>query len=164
MKVYTVHEPANPASDRIDRAGQLVFVGDGFDWSAALFAPFRLAAGRLWTGLVIYAVAVCVVVALLSAIGASPGWVAVAVVALHVILGFEYNELRRSSLDAGGWANVGTVAGRTRAECERRFFDMWLPGQPMISRLRSGHEPAPQPAPLPSVASPPQPRPAWRLW
>jgi len=164
MRVYTVHEPANSASDRLDRAETLVFVGDGFDWLAALFAPFRLAGSGLWTGLLIYIAALAASSALLSAIGASASWITLALFALHVVAGFEFNELVRTRLDARGWTNVGTVSGRTRAECERRFFDTWLPSQPMIAGLRTSHEAAPKPAELPAVASPTQPKSKWRPW
>lgn len=164
MKVYTVHEPGNPASDRLDRAETLVFVSDGFDWPAALFAPFRLAGSKLWTGLVIYVAALAAASALLSAIGASAGWITLALLALHVIAGFEYNELRRTSLDAAGWTNVGTITGRNRAECERRFFDNWLDRQPMLAGLRTHREPAPHPADLPAIAAPAQPKSKWRPW
>ena len=57
MKVYTVHEPQAPASDRLDRAENLSFVGDGFHWTAALFAPLVLIGQQLWLGVAIYAAA-----------------------------------------------------------------------------------------------------------
>jgi len=165
MRVYTVHEPASAASDRLDRAETLIFVGDGFDWLAALFAPFRLAVSGLWMGLLIYVAALAASSALLSAIGASAAWITLTLFALHVVAGFEFNELVRSRLDARGWTNVGTVSGRTRAECERRFFDTWLPSQPMISNWRAQHEPASQPPVPPAVAAvPAQPKSKWRPW
>jgi hypothetical protein len=164
MKVFTVHEPANPAADRLDRAEHLTFVSDGFHWSAALFAPFMLAGAQLWYGFAAYVVALASVCALLSALGASPAWITLAVIALHVVVGFEYSELHRASLDAKGWSTVGTVAGRSRNECERRFFENWLPSQPMLSGLRTHHKTAPQSADLPAVASPMQTKSRWRPW
>ena len=164
MKVFTVHEPQQPASDRIDRAEHLTFVSDGFHWTAAIFAPFMLAAAQLWVGLGIYAIALAAVWALLSAIGASSAWIMLAIIALNVIVGFEYSELHRAALDAKGWSTVGTVVGRTRNECERRFFDNWLPSQQVISRLRSHHEVAPQSADLPAVATPASTKSRWRFW
>ena len=164
MKVFTVHEQTAHASDRLDRAERLVFVSDGFDWLAAGFAPLRLAGARLWTALVIYAVALMATVALLSAIGASAGWMTAALLALHVIAGFEFNEQRRSALEDGGWSTVGTVTGRNRAECERRFFETWLTQQPMIASLRTAHEHAPQSSDLPAVAAPVQTKSKWWPW
>ena len=164
MKVYTVHEQQNPAADRVDRAEHLTFVSDGFHWSAALFAPFMLASSRLWIGLATYLVALTAVCALMAALGASPAWITLAIIALHVIVGFEYSELERASLDAKGWSTVGTVVGRTRYECERRFLEDWLPSQPMISGLRSHHDKPPQSADLPAVAAPPAAKSRWRPW
>ena len=154
MKVYTVHEQAAPAADRLDRAEHLEFVADGFDWQAALFAPFMLAGYQLWVGLAIYAVALATLMALLRGLGASPAWIGLAIAALHVFVGFEFHELRRATLDAAGWANLGTVTGRTRYDCERRFMDDWLPRQPLLSGLRSPRDSAPQASDLPAVAQP----------
>ena len=32
---------------------------------------------------------------------------------------------------------LGSVSGRTVDECERRFFDGWLPSQPILSARRA---------------------------
>ena len=164
MKVFTVHEQKNAAGDRIDRAEHLTFVPDGFHWLAALFAPFMLFGAQLWVGLATYVVALAATCALLSAVGASPAWITLAVIALHVIVGFEYSELQRASLDARGWSTVGTVVGRTRNECERRFFEDWLSHQPMISGLRTSHQPAPQSTDHPAIAAPTPTKSRWRPW
>ena len=46
---------------------------------------------------------------------------------LNLLIGFEADTLRRWALDRSGWRMLGSVSGRTVAECERRFFDGWLP-------------------------------------
>ena len=163
MKVYTVHEPGSAAdaagaermlaADRVDRAEGFRFVSDGFNWNAALFAPFVLLGHGTFGGLAMYAAALVAIVALLSAAGADGAWIALAIAALHVIVGFEFGELLRAKLDAGGWAERGTVTGRSLADCERRFFESWLPKQPMITGLRSPGEPAPQRGELPGVST-----------
>jgi hypothetical protein len=160
MKVYTVHEPCGPdagpyrtaAADRVDRAETFRFVSDGFDWSAALFAPFVLLGHRMFAALALYAAALVAIVSILSAVGADGAWIALAIGALHVAVGFEFGELLRAKLDADGWAERGTVSGRTLAECERRFFQDWLPRQPLISGLRTASEVAPQGGELPGVS------------
>ncbi len=162
MKVYTVHEPQGDlaTADRIDRAEGFAFVADGFSWLTAALAPFVLAAKRLWTGLAIYIAALVAASAILWALGASPEWIALGVAALHVIFGFEVSEMHRAQLETNGWAMLGTVTGRSRAECERRFIQDWLPGQPLISGLRTGSAAAPQGRDLPAVASSSQP--SWK--
>ena len=150
MKVYTVHEPPGPgegaqlqaqSTDRIERAERIEFVADGFDWTAALFAPFALLGQNLTAGFALYAAALAAIVALLLAIGATPGWIVLAVIALHTVVGFEAGELRRTKLEADGWSMLGTVTGRSRTDCERRFFDRWLPGQPIIAGLGAAQTP-----------------------
>jgi hypothetical protein len=142
MQAYTVHEPPSPPADRIDRAERIVFVRDGFSLSAAIFAPLWLLAHRMWWPLLGYIV---VVGGLEVAAGtwwnAGGGWVGLLVTALHLIVGFEADTLRRWQLDRRGWQNLGVVTGRNGEECERRFFDIWLPSKPIFA------------APLPSGAS-----------
>ncbi|MDP1604331.1 MAG: DUF2628 domain-containing protein [Legionella sp.] len=133
MQTYTVHEPPNAGADRVDRASELRFVKDGFSWVTAAFPPFGLAASQLWLPLAAYLVFVCVAVAALAALGISESRIAVAVIALHVFMGFEHSTIQRWVLDRDGWTTLGTVNGKTLAECERRFFETWLPAQPMIA-------------------------------
>ena len=53
--------------------------------------------------------------------------------ALNVLVGFEADTLRRWALERRGWHTLGTVSGKTATECERRFFDAWLPNQPILT-------------------------------
>ena len=128
--MFTIHEPPDAPADRLDRAESLVFLQDGFSWGAAILGPFWIAARGEWAALVAYAAGVIVLAGLFKFIGASPGWMTLAILALNVTLGFEASSLCRWSLDRAGWLEIGTVSGRNGAECERRFFESWLPGLP----------------------------------
>lgn len=132
MIVYTVHEPPHPLADRVDRAEALVFIRDGFSWAAAIFGPFWMLASGLWLVALIYIVGVVLLEIALNVSGLAAGWGALTSIAINVALGFEAASLRRWTLERRGWQLVGTVAGRTRAEGERRFFEAWLPGEPLI--------------------------------
>lgn len=136
MLTYTVHEPPDAPSDRIDRAEVLVFVKDGFSWTAALFTPIWLIVYRLWWPLLGYVI----VSALLAWLGSTlaSGWTTLASLALHLLVGFEADTLRRWSLERRGWRAVGSVTGRSTDECERRFFDIWLHAQPVIAAPSGG--------------------------
>jgi hypothetical protein len=57
---------------------------------------------------------------------------------LSGVIGFEADSIRRWSLERKGWNFVGTVVGRNAAECERRFFETWLPRQPVLRVPGSG--------------------------
>jgi len=128
MKTYTVHEPPNAPGGRIERAERLVFVKDGFSWMAALFAPIWLIVYRLWWPLVGYVALMVLLAALGSLVGSA--WIGLAAQALNLLIGFEASTLRRWGLDRRGWRSAGSVSGRSAQECERRFFDLWLPAQP----------------------------------
>ena len=131
MLTFTVHESPSPPADRIDRAEGLVFVPDGFSWSAAFLAPLWMLAHRLWLPLLGYVVLAALVELVRESGAVAYGWTTIAAVALNLLVGFEADTLRRWSLARRGWVTLGSVSGRNRQECERRFFDMWLPSQPV---------------------------------
>lgn len=145
MSTYTVHEPPAPAADRMDRAEAMVFVREAFSWAAFLLGPVWLLVNRLWLALAAYVAAAVAAGALLSAAGAAEGWNAIVMLALNAIVAYEAHALRVAKMTATGWSMAGAVMGGSLAECERRFFDQWLPSQPVL-RPRPGSGPGgPQP-------------------
>ncbi len=133
LSVFTVHEEPNPAADRIDRAERLAFLRDGFSWSAALWAPVWLLQRRLWVPLAVYAAAVAAIALVFELFDVGGEALALAIAVLHLIIGYESYQLERWSYEARGFTLAGTVTGRSKSECERRFFETWLPSQPVIS-------------------------------
>ncbi len=129
---YTVHEPPSPKADRADRAEDIVFVKDGFSWLTAIFPPLGFAAKSLWLPAVAYLAVVSVICGLLTAIGTNDSWITLIVMALNLYLGFEASTVHRLILDRSGWQMLGSVSGKSMEECERRFFESWMPGQPMV--------------------------------
>jgi hypothetical protein len=148
MRTYTVHEPPDPPADRIDRAASLVFVRDGFSWTAALFAPFWLLANRLWWPLLGYVILSGAIELVRLVAGLDPQLAATAVIGLHLLIGLEADTLRRWRLERAGWRLLGSVSGRSAMECERRFYDGWLPTEPAMA-------PASSASPPPGAGSPP---------
>jgi hypothetical protein len=141
MPTYTVHEPPVPAADRIDRAESLVFVKDGFSWLAALFAPLWLIVNRLWWPLLGYVLISAIFQLMTQVVGFDQRWIGLAGLAVNLLVGLEADTLRRWGLERRGWRTVGMVTGKSASECERRFFDGWLPSQPIIAagaRSRTG--------------------------
>jgi len=134
---FTVHESGEPASDRIDRAEELVFVKDGFHFFAALFAPVWLVMRGLWLAFAGYLALAVAIGGGLYLAGASEFWIVLAILMLNVLVGAEADTIQRLSLDQQGWQTIGTVVGRNANECERRFFDTWLPQQPVLRRAGS---------------------------
>src|SRR2546421_9483607 len=133
MRTYTIHERPDPAADRVDRAEGLVFVKDGFSWAAALFAPIWLLVHRLWLPLLGYVVVSGAFQLPRLLVTFDQRWLGLAAFALNLLIGLEADTLRRWGLERRGWHTVGTVTGQTAAECERRFFDAWLPAQPILA-------------------------------
>jgi len=54
-------------------------------------------------------------------------------IAIHLLIGFEGDAIRRWTLRRNGYALVGSVSGRSRDECERRFIEAWLKERPYVS-------------------------------
>ena len=126
MVVFSVHEPPNGPYDRLDRAERLVFVKDGFHWMAALVPPLWLLSKGLWLELAIYVGTTGLVVWLLTTAEASTASSAF-LVFVQIVFGFEAGAVYSAALERRGWRVVGTVAGRDREDCERRFLEFWLP-------------------------------------
>ncbi len=127
MIVHTVHEPGIPAKSLDERADEVVFIKEGFTWWGFLFAPFWLLFNALWfefAGAVLLAAAVTSVLTPLELKDQAGG---IAYLLLMLIVGFEGNGLRRGRLERKGYVYLASVAGRGLEECERRFFDAWLP-------------------------------------
>lgn len=126
MQTYTVYETPKPLEDRVKRAERMVFVRDGFSWMATLFAPLWMLVHRMWLALFLYIVLMIALNAALIAADVSPQWQTVAIIAVHLAIGFEAGSLRRWKLERRRWRMMGAVVGPSRIECERRFFQAWL--------------------------------------
>lgn len=137
MQNFTVYESPAPGADRIDRAEALVFVRDGFSWGAALFAPLWLLFNRMWRSLLGYVVLAAALHFLGVALRLDQHWTTLVNLGVNVLLGFEAQSLRRWELERSGWTFAGTVTGTDVADCERRFFEAWLPAQPILASRSS---------------------------
>lgn len=137
MQAYTVYEAPIHANDRIDRGENLVFVKDGFSWAAFLFAPIWMLVNRLWWPLLAYLVVVVALQVLGAMLGQPSSWLTLLAFGINLVLGFEASTVRRWTLERGGWTMVGAITGRNLEDCERAFFQSWLPAQPMIATTGS---------------------------
>ncbi len=133
MATYTVHEP--PVSDSYggDRGVELEFVKDGFSWLTAIFPPLGFLANSLWLMAVAYLAGAGLLAYVLNALKVDSSWISLIFLAINIYLGFEVSTLKRWMLDQKGWQTLGVVNGKSIADCERRFFEGWLPDQPVIA-------------------------------
>jgi hypothetical protein len=132
MRTFTVHEPPGSQGDRLERAEALVFVKDGFSWPAAILTPFWMIANRLWLALLFYLGGLALAQGAVWATGLAQQPASWLMLGLHLVIGFEADAIRRWALRRRGYAMIGSVSGPTTEDCERRFFDDWLKGQPFV--------------------------------
>ena len=142
MVIFTVHEPPNGPANRLDSAERLVFVKDGFSWLAAAVPPLWLLWKRMWLEFAIYAGATGLLVWLLTTAGATNISNAILII-VQIVFGFEAGALYGAALERRGWRLVGTVTGRNREDCERRFLEVWLPTHTEIPPTDSSDSSAP---------------------
>ncbi len=146
MIVYTVHEPGIPAKSLDERSDEVVFIREGFTWWGFLFGPLWLLFNALWfefAGAVLLAAAVSYG---LTQLGLKDQAEGIAHLLLMLIVGFEGNGLRRWRLERKGYAYLASVAGSSLEECERRFFEAWLP---TVAGRTAKQEPKPAAGPAP---------------
>jgi len=131
---YTVHEPPAPEADRIDRGTELEFVKDGFSWLTAICPPVGFLANGLWLIAVAYLALAGTLGWVLTSLKVDPQWAGLLFLMINVYLGFEVSTLKRWMLEQTGWQTLGVVNGKSIEDCERRFFESWLPAQPIITK------------------------------
>lgn len=126
MATYSVLEPPDAPADRMASAERLAFIRDGFAPYAAALPPVWMLAKRMWIEFGIYMGLAASIAWFFTAIGHATIGNAVLLI-LQILFGFEAGILHAASLERRGWRLVGSVDGRNREDCERRFFEAWLP-------------------------------------
>ncbi len=121
MRIYTVY--LSGAADPLftpDRGA--VFVRDGFNWSAFVFAWLWALFTRLWLAAVILVSVEVLIGAGLKTLAADEITSVAALLGWHAIVGFIANDLRRATLARSGYREAGIVAADDELAAERRFF------------------------------------------
>jgi hypothetical protein len=127
--VYNVYEPPYARGSVPERAERIVFVRDGFHWLAAIFPALWLLVKGLWLELAVFIGAVFLLTWGLEALGAVPAVSGILLIILQIVIGYEASAIQGAALERRGWRLAGTMVGRELSECERRFFESWLPSQ-----------------------------------
>jgi Protein of unknown function (DUF2628) len=145
MAIYTVLAPKARDDGTLPDPMDVVFVKEGFSWPALFFAVPWMLYRRLWLVLAGY-IAVAVV---LGMIGAKVGGTLAgdALILLHFLFALEANELRRWTLQRGGYALASVVEGRGLEEAEIHYF----------TALEAPAAAMPMPPVPPTPATPPMP-------
>lgn len=149
MVAYTVHEALIPPRELAQRGEDIVFVKEGFSWPA-FFAPLPwLLYQRLWLEALAWFVGMAALFALAGGTQegqAGESGLNVLVLLLNALLGFVANDLRRWALERRGRPLVAVVSGARFDDCERRFFESWLPYAREDQARRWGNPSAPRPS------------------
>lgn len=110
------------------RADDIIFVREGFSWWAFLLPVPWLLYRRLWLETLAYFFLSGIVIhagMTYRAVGFQ--WAEVVLFLMNLLLGFHANDLRRWAMMRRGRPLVAVVAGTNYQDCERRFFEAWLP-------------------------------------
>jgi hypothetical protein len=142
MRFYTVHAPEEAEPERF------AFVKDGFSWPALFIPLLWILWHRMWVTLLGY-VAFTLVIAVIDRF-VGDFYATVLGIAGAVLLGLEGNTIRRLSLEARGWREVGETFGRNLAEAEVRFFGEWTALAPQRRDALAGAAPVGPGAAAPS--------------
>jgi hypothetical protein len=146
VTTYTIHEALIPPRELDRRADDIIFVKEGFSWWALLAPVPWLLYRRLWLETLAYFVLIAIVVHFgMNSPAIGPMWVEVVMFLLNLLLAFHANDLRRWAMARRGRPLVAVVAGTNYQECERRFFEAWLPFA-IRDQARRWNNPAATPA------------------
>ncbi len=124
---YMVYEPRETQKDLVARADEVVFVRDGFSFWAMVLPIFWMIYHRMWLALAGFVVTFLSLVLLGELFGAAPENDGFLFLGLSVIFSFLANDIRRIYLERHDYRLVGSLAGFSQTECERRFFNSWSP-------------------------------------
>ena len=160
MRSYTVHVPPGAgATDQskpeatIETSEKLVLAADGFSLFAFLLAPIWMLVNRCWIALIVYIVTMLALELGTEALGMHLLWSTLIALGVHLIIGFEADEILRWSLNRRGFKAVAVVSGRDADEAEVRFLDHLVRPETNIRRSQS---PLAQP-PVPQSSTHPAP-------
>jgi hypothetical protein len=120
MTIYTVLAPPVSATGGLDEADRMIFVKDGFSWSAFLIPVVWMLYRRMWVVLCFYALYL-VAIELAGRFLGAPTATALGVLGA-LFLGFEGNSLLRWTLSRRRFTEQGLVEAASRDEAEIRFF------------------------------------------
>jgi hypothetical protein len=153
MAIYTVLAPAARDGETATDPMRTLFVKEGWCWPGLFIPILWLLFRKMW----LIALAYVVVFAALAYIDTRLGGpvTGFAMLAAHLYLLLEGNELRRWTLTRRGYALAGVVEGRSREEAEIRYF---ADTEPLVAAQAA----APVVAPVPPTPPTPPVAPAWR--
>lgn len=122
MKTYTVQAPPEDDRSYIERAVDYIFIKEGYSLWAALFGPFWTLANKLWIEGVIHLIAYISLTGTLASLGFTPGAVSFFSFLANILFALFAYDVQRFHFSRLGYQMVGVVNGKSKGDCEARFF------------------------------------------
>lgn len=123
-KLFTVHYREEASGSLTGQGEDAILVKQGFSWPAFLFGPLWLLCKRMWIVLLLFVALAGGVTALGVANRVPDDVVTLLGLGLHLLLGFEGNELYRWTLARRRYRERAVVAAESRLAAERRYFSL----------------------------------------
>jgi hypothetical protein len=123
MRFFTIHErPAQSGGDPPLLLPDVLAVGSGFSWWAAVFPPLWLLRHRLWLGLVFYML-FSILLGIALALGdiADPAATTIGL-AISFLIGAGAADYRRWTLQRRGWRFGGVLRAASAVEAEEIYI------------------------------------------
>jgi hypothetical protein len=122
MRTYTVHHTSPDPATIVTQADRVIFVAEGFSFTALVFQIFWLIWHRLWIASAVYLAVFTSLVVLAQLTGIA--FISAAIVPAGMVLfAFEALDIRRYFLALGGRPAIGLVAGRRFIDAEYAYFE-----------------------------------------
>ena len=150
MTIWTVYAPPSPGISP-EPTDDLVFVREGFSWTALILAPIWALAHRLWLTFVLWLAAMIAISLVAHAFGIAIGWVLT--IGFLIWFGLAAGDFRRAKLSHRGWRLIDVVDARSRKLAELRYFEK-IAGQQRPGEARDPNTPPPAPPARPGAYPP----------
>ena len=122
MQTYTIYAPIDENRPLIERAMNYQFIKEGFSLWAALFGPLWLLAKGLWLETLAFFAAAIGLTLILQLIGFNEAAISAAMTGTTIIFGFFARDIERLHYERSGFKLISVVNGKTKHECEARYF------------------------------------------
>ena len=123
MRIYSVHHRQEATGSLTGLGEDAILVKEGFSWPGFFVPPLWLICKRMWIVLAFYLAATAGLALLAQGTFVPEAAVFAGSLAIHLILGFEGNDLYRWTLARGRYREQAVVMGANLIAAEQRYFE-----------------------------------------
>jgi|GEM_PF-6087454 len=122
MQTYTIHAPMEDNRSLEERAMDYQFIKEGFSIWAALFGPFWLLMKGMWLETLSYFLAAIGLGLVLQLLGFNEEAISAFIMGANFIFALFARDIERLHFERSGFKLISVVNGKTKDECEARYF------------------------------------------